>query len=169
MLRKNFFYNFFRDKKTDSKKIIKYNSKQNIDIEDNLKRQLLEIDTKISENSKALIESQIVKLRSTFSNPNNLIEQLGKNVYKAKLEDSIKWHQKILKELYLERKYLQIQLEKNTGVFWINRLKRFLTLISIGFFIILLIFIFISGFMFLIYLLPFILIFFFIYILISKK
>ena len=156
MLRANFFFKFLKNKKNISQKIVKYNTKQDYSVQDEINIKIEEIDQKISESSKALLEAQIVKFRSTFSRSNSFLEQIGKNVYKTKLEDSINWHQKQLKELYIKRKELEIYLEKLKGIFWLNQIKRILRTILIGFFIFLSLFIFLSGFMIIIYLLPFI-------------
>ncbi len=154
MLRANFFLKFFKYKQNSNYEIVQYNSNKSSSLENQINTRIIEIDQKISENSKALVEAQIVKLRSTFSRSNNLIEQIGKNVYKTKLEDSINWHQKQLKELFLKRKELEITLEKLKGIFWLNRIKRFFRIILIGFFIIFSLFVFLSGFMIIIYLMP---------------
>ncbi len=169
MLRANFFFNFFKYKQNISHEIIKYNTNQNFSLQDQIKTKIIAIDQNISETSKALVEAQIVKLRSTFSKSNNFIEQFGKNVYKAKLEDSISWHQKQLKDLYLRRRELEINLEKLKGVFWLNRFKRLLRTILIGFFIILSLLIFFSGFMIMIYLMPLIILIFLVYFISTKK
>ena len=142
---------------------------KDLTLQDQINIQIIEIDQKISENSKALVEAQIVKLRSTFSRSNNFIEQIGKNVYKTKLEDSINWHQKQLKELYLRRRELEINLEKLKGIFWLNRIKRLLRIILIGFFIFLSLFIFLSGFMIIIYLMPLIILIFLGYFISTKR
>ena len=168
MLRANFF-KFFKYKKNSSHEIVQYNSYENFSSQDQIKTKIIEIDQKILENSKALVEAQIVKLRSTFSKSNNFIEQIGKNVYKTKLEDSINWYQKQLKELYLRRRELEINLEKLKGIFWLNRIKRFLRIILIGFFIFLSLFIFLSGFMLIIYLLPLIILIFVGYLISTKR
>ena len=169
MLRTNFFYKFFKHRKNSSQEIVKYNSKKELDLQDQIKHQIIQIDKKISENSKALVEAQIVKLRSTFSKSNNFIEKIGENLYKEKLEKSINWHQKQIKELFFMRKKLKINLEKLKGVFWLNRIKRLLAIIFIGFFILLVLLIFLSGFMLIIYLLPFILLILGGYIIATKK
>jgi len=159
MLRANFF-KFFKYKKNISHEIVQYNSNKKFSLQDQIKTKIIEIDQRILEISKSLVEAQIVKLRSTFSKSNNFIEQIGKNVYKTKLEDSINWHQKQLKELYLRRRGLEINLEKLQGIFWLNRIKRLLKIILIGFFIFLTLFIFLSGFMIIIYLMPLIILIF---------
>ena len=163
MLRKNFFYNFFNYKTNN--KILKYNSKGTFDLEN----EIIEINQQISKNSQALIEAQIVKFKSNFSKSNNFIEKIGKNVYKQKLEDSINWHQKQLKELYFRRRELEINIEKIKGIYWLNQIKRFLQVILIGLLILFSLFIFLSGFMILIYLLPIILLIFLGYLLAAKK
>tara|TARA_Y100001968_G_scaffold198922_1_gene182446 strand:- start:147 stop:659 length:513 start_codon:yes stop_codon:yes gene_type:complete len=154
MLTSNFFYKFFKQSQSKHHAIVKYDSNKKFDLEEEINLKIIEIDKEISENSKALMEAQIVKFKSTFSQSKNFFESLGKNVYKKKLEESIQWHQKQLKSLYIRRKELQIKLEKLKGIFWVNRVKRLLTLIFISFLILLLLFIFLSGFMIIVYLLP---------------
>ena len=93
MLRENFFYKFFKYKQNSSLAILNYDSTKKFDLED----KIIEIDQRIFETNKALLEAQIVKFRSTFSNSNSFLEKIGKNVYKKKVDDSIKWYQKDLK------------------------------------------------------------------------
>ena len=154
MLRANFLFNFFKYKQNGSHDIVKCTPNKNFSLQDEINTKLIEIDQRISENSKALVEAQIVKLRSSFSSSNNFIQQLGKNVYKTKLDDSINWHQNQLKQLYLRRRELEINLEKLKGIFWLNQFKRLLRIMLTGFFIFLSLFIFFSGFMIVIYLMP---------------
>ena len=165
MLKENFFYKFFKYKQNNSLAIMNYDSTKKFDLED----KIIEIDHRILETNKALLEAQIVKFRSTFSNSNNFLDKIGKNVYKKKVDDSIKWYQKDLKELYLKRKTLQINLEKIKGIFWLNRIKRFLKASLIIFFILLSLLIFLSGFMMMIYILPLVLLMVLSYSLFSKK
>jgi len=169
MLRTNFFLKFFKYKKNYSNKIIQYNSNQNFALQDQINNEIIDINQKISENSKAFVDVQIVKLRSTFSRSNNFIDQIGKNVYKTKIEESITWHQKQLQELYVRRRELEINLEKLKGVFWLNQIKRCLKIILIGFFIFLALLIFLSGFMILIYLMPFIILIVLLYLISTKR
>ena len=168
MLRENFFFKFFKYKNNSSDEIIQYNSHEHFTLQDKINSKIFDIDQKISENSKALVQAQIIKLKSTFSRSSNFIEQIGKNVYKTKLEDSINWHQKQLKELYVRRRELEINLEKLKGIFWLNRIKRVIRVIFIGFFIFLSLFIFLSGFMIIIYLMPLIILIFLGYLIQNK-
>ncbi|WP_269609320.1 hypothetical protein [Prochlorococcus marinus] len=169
MLRANFFYKFFRYRKNNSNEIVKYNANKKNDLQNQINNEIIDIDQKIAENSKALLQAQTIRLRSTFSKSYNFIEKLSTNVYKKKLEESINWHQKQIQELYLKRRELQINLEKLKGTFWLNQFKRFLTIIFLGFFIFLSIFIFLSGFMIIIYLLPLLILIFIGYLLATKK
>ena len=169
MLRRNFFLKFFKNKQNNTYDIVQYNSYKKFDLQNQIEVEIIEIDQKISENSKALIEAQIVKLRSTFSRTNNFIEQIGNNVYKEKLESSINWHQKKLKELYISRRKLELNLEKLKGIFWLNRIKRFLRIILIVFFICFSLFIFLSGFMIIIYLMPLLILIFLAYLISNKR
>tara|TARA_B100000214_G_C23776564_1_gene539321 strand:+ start:27 stop:539 length:513 start_codon:yes stop_codon:yes gene_type:complete len=169
MLRENVFFKFFKLKKDSRSEIIKYKSDKKSDLKEQINIKILEIDQQISENSKALIEAQIVKFRSTFSRSNNFMEQIGKNVYTTKIDESIIWHQKQLKKLYLSRRELEINIEKLKGIFWINRIKRILRIMLIGFIILLSLFIFLSGFMIIIYLLPVIILIFLGYLISGKR
>ena len=169
MLGANFFFKLFKYKRNNSHKIVQYNSNENFELQDQINIEIIDIDQKISENSKSLVEAQIVKFKSTFSRSNNFIEQIGKNVYKTKLEDSINWHQKKLKYLYLRRRELEINLEKLKGIYWINKIKRNLILILIGFFILSTLFIFFSGFMIIIYLLQLIILISLVYLVSTKR
>ena len=169
MFRTNFFFKFFKYKKNRNSTIVQYHESENYSLKDRLNTNIQEIDQKISENSKALIEAQIVKFRSTFFKSNNLIEQIGKNVYKTQLEDSINWHQKQLKELYIKRRELEINLEKLKGTFWLNRIKSLLKIILIGIFIFLSLFIFLSGFMLIVYLMPLIILILLGYLVSNKR
>tara|TARA_Y100001968_G_scaffold258458_1_gene245443 strand:+ start:2918 stop:3430 length:513 start_codon:yes stop_codon:yes gene_type:complete len=168
MVRANFFFKFFKYKKKSSCEIVQYNTDKNFSIQNQINTKITEIDKKISHNSTALIEAQVVKFRSKFSRSNNLISQIGKNIYTTKLDESINWYQQQLKELYFSRRKLEIDLEKIKGIFWLNRIKRFLKITLIGFFIFFSLFIFLSGFMIIIYLMPLILLILLVY-LISKK
>ena len=168
MLRANFFFNFFKYMQNSNHEIVQYNSNESFALEDQIKTKIIDIDQKISNTSKNLVEAQIVKFRSIFSKSNNFLEQIGKNVYKTKLEDSINWYQKQLKELYLRRRGLEINLEKLKGIYWLNRIKRLLRILIIGIFIFLSLFIFLSGFMIILYLMPLIILIFLGYF-ISKK
>jgi len=169
MLRANFFDKFFKYKNNNNNNIVKFNSNEKFSLQNQLNTQIIEIDKEISENTKDLIQAQIVKLRSTFSKSHSFIEKIGKNAYKVKLEDTINWHQKQLKELYFRRREVQNNLEKIQGIFWLNRLKRYLIIILLLFLSLLALFIFISGFMIIIYLLPLIIFIFLGYWLVKQK
>ena len=160
MLGANFFLNLFKYKKDTSYEIVQYDKNKSFTLEDQINNEIKYIDRKILENSKALIEAQLVKIRSTFTQSNNFIEKIGKNLYKTKLEESINWHQKDIRNLYLRRRKLVIELEKLQGIFWLNQIKRLFGIISIIFLILLLLIIFFSSFMLLIYSIPFILLIF---------
>ncbi|WP_413678961.1 hypothetical protein [Prochlorococcus sp. MIT 0916] len=169
MLRANFFFKFFKYKQNSSHEIVKYNSNQNLSVAEQINIQIIDIDKKISENNKALVQAQIVQFRSTFSKSNTFIEQIGKNLYKTKLKDSINFYQKQLKELYLRRRELEINLEKLKGIFWLNRIKKFMNIILVGFFICLSLFIFLSGFMLIIYIMPLMILIFLGYLIANRK
>ncbi len=87
MLRANFFFKLFKSEKKISHEIEQYKSNNNFYLQDQFNTKIIEIDQKISENSQALIEAQVVKLKSRFSRSNNFIEQIGKNVYTTKLDE----------------------------------------------------------------------------------
>ena len=165
----SFFNKFFKSNRNNNYEIIRYQSNRDLELQDQLNKKLIEIDQEISQTSRSLLEGQIVKLRSNLSKSNNFIDRIGKNIYKTKLDESIIWHQKQLKELYIKRKDLQINLEKIKGIYWINRIKRLLAIVFIVIVLTLILFIFLSGFMIIIYLMPLIILIFLGYLLTSKK
>ena len=169
MLRLKFFYKFFKDKKNSSNQIVKFDSDNQFQLQNDITIKIQKIDQQISESSESLLQAQLVKLRSKLSKSNNFIEKIGTKVYTNKLDDSIYWYQKQLKELSFKRRELQINLEKIQGIFWINRIKRFLSILLMSFFLLFIIFIVISGFMVIIYLLPLIIVIFLGYWIITKK
>lgn len=169
MLRANFFDNFFQYKRNNSHKLVKYNSNKRYDLQNRINIEILELDKEITNNSKALLQAQIVKFRSTFSKSTNFIEKIGKNMYKQKVDESINWHQKKLKELYLKRRKLQINLEKIKGIYWLNQIKRFLKIVCMGFLILLSLLIIFSSFMIIIYLIPLIILIFIGYLIFHKN
>tara|TARA_Y100001968_G_scaffold211984_1_gene195111 strand:- start:740 stop:1252 length:513 start_codon:yes stop_codon:yes gene_type:complete len=169
MLRANIFFKFLKKNQNSNHEIVQFQSNKNFALEDQINIKIMDIDQKILENSQSLVEAQVVKLRSIFSRSNNFIEQIGKKVYKKKIEDSINWHQKQIKELYFQRQELAIQLEKLKGIFWLNRIKRVMRIILIGFFIFLSLFIFLSGFMIIIYSMPLIILIFLGYLISTKR
>tara|TARA_Y100001968_G_scaffold180086_1_gene164968 strand:- start:511 stop:1023 length:513 start_codon:yes stop_codon:yes gene_type:complete len=169
MLGLNIFFKIFKYNQNNTNEIVQYDSIENFSLKNRIKTNINEIDQKISENSNALMEAQIVKFRSTFSKSNNLIEKIGRNAYKTKLEDSINWHQIQIKELYDKRRKLEITLEKLQGIFWFNQVKRILKVLLIGFFVFLSLFIFLSGFMIIIYLMPLIILILLGYLITTKR
>ena len=169
MLGANFLLNLFKYKKNRNFEIIQYDLKKNFTLQDQIEIEIRDTDKKISENSKALVEAQLVKLRSIFSKSNNFIEKIGKNVYKTKIEESIHWHQKNIKNLYIRRRELAIELEKLQGIFWLNQIKRLSRIILLIFLILLILFILFSSFILLVNLIPFILFFFIGYLIFRKK
>ena len=169
MLRTNLFFKFLKFKNYSSSKIVQYNSSNRFTLQDQINDEIIDIDQKISENSKALFEAQIVKIRSTFSRSNNLIENIGNNIYKKNSEESISWHQAKIKGLYLRRRELVIKLEKIKGIFWLNQIKRFLKIIWMVLFMFLSLFIFLSGFVIIIYLIPLILSIILIYLISTRR
>ena len=169
MLGINLFLNLFKYKKGSSYEIVQYNKNKGFTLEDQINNEINYIDQKISVNSKALFEAQLVKLRSTLTKSNNFIERIGRNVYKTKLEESINWHKKDIRCLYLRRRELVKQLEKIQGIFWLNQIKRLFGIILIIIIILLLLLIFFSSFVLLFYSMPFILLIFIGYLILRKR
>ena len=169
MLRENFFYKFFNQKQSINNNLVKYNSNKIFDLQGQIKNKIIEIDGKIYENNKDLVQAQVIQLKYKISKPNNIFDQIGRNVYQTKLGETISLHKEKLKELYFERKELQINLEKIQGIFWLNQVKRYLKLLGIVFLIFLNILILLSGFMIIIYSLPFIILILLGYIIITKQ
>ena len=169
MFRADFFYQYFKYKLNNSNKIIKYNSHRKSSIEDQINTEIIEIEKKISEDSQALLDAKFIQFRSAFSKSNNFLEKLQTNIYKNKVQESIDWHQNSLKKLYFQRNKLKMNLEKIQGIYWINRIKRSLKILLIGFVFLLVIFIILSGFMIMIYFLPLIIVIYLCYLLTISK
>ena len=169
MLGANIFFNLFKKKIDSSYEIVQYDKNKSLTLQDQINNEIKYIDQEISENSKALVEAQLVKLRSIFNKSNNFIEKIGRNVYKTKIEESIHWHQKNIKNLYIRRRELAIELEKLQGIFWLNQIKRLSRIILLIFLILLILFILFSSFILLVNLIPFILFFFIGYLIFRKK
>ena len=169
MLRANFLFNLFKINKDSRYEIVQYDKNKRLNLQDQINNEIKYIDQKISLDSKALVEAQLVKFRSKFTKSNNFIENIGKNVYKTKLEESINWHKKDIRCLYLRRRELVKQLEKIQGIFWLNQIKRLFGIILIIIIILLLLLIFFSSFVLLFYSMPFILLIFIGYLILRKR
>ena len=72
----NFFFKFFKYKQNNNHEIVQYNSSGIFSLQDQIKTKIIEIDQKISDTSQALVEAQIVKLRSKFSKSKNFIDKI---------------------------------------------------------------------------------------------
>ena len=150
-------------------KIQKFKDNNNRIIEEQLKKRLIEIDKKITQTIKDLVNSQLLQIRVVLTSKNNLIDKIQRSIYESPINNSIRWHKHILSELYKERKETQIRYEKITGTYWVNRIKSlFVKLLFFGF-IVLSLGVFISGIMAIIYLLPIILTISIIYLFLQYK
>ncbi len=121
---------------------------------DHLKQQLILIEQEISEITSSLINAKAVSFRSSISRNNNWLANLQQNMVISAANKSAKWHEDRLISLHKEHKRLKILLEKVTGKFWSNEIRRWLALISITLIGLSIIGLMLMGLMTVLYLLP---------------
>ena len=121
----------------------------------NLNAKIGQTDQEISQTLSSLIEAQRVSFASFFSSNQGLIPNLQRRFYQSAANNSFQWHKNRLIALYKDRRKLQILLEKATGKFWINRIKRWLFYFILLFISAILIWTIFMGVMAVFYILPF--------------
>ena len=134
-----------------------------------LNAELEAINEQIVVMTKGLISAHSVGLKSSFSNNANWFTRVRNKWYTSTAQTSARWHQEQLILLYKNRKNIQTRLEKATGKYWENRIKRWvkylilslgalISLVTIG-----------IGFLAAIYIIPTLAILIYIYILFDKN
>ena len=102
-----------------------------------LQKQLQKIDKEIADVTRALLEAQVVKVRSMFSSNNNFIQEIQQKMVQSTVNNSFIWHQRKLLELNKEKSLLQNKLDRLTGQLWPKRFKKiFLWILLVSSFIV---------------------------------
>ena len=84
------------------------------------------INSEIIDITKGLLNAHSVGFKSKFSKPHNWINEMKNKWYNSAANASAKWHQEKLIILYKQKKEITIKLEKSTGVYWKNKIKRWI-------------------------------------------
>ena len=92
---------------------------------ENLRKEITLIDKEIGEVAYALIEAQKVQIRTNFQKKRNWLFELQKKWVSNAANQSANWHSNKLLALYQKRWKLKVSLDKATGKYWPNQLKRF--------------------------------------------
>ena len=95
-----------------------------------LRIRIKKLDQQMIEINKIILEAQMVRVRSIFSVQTNFIQGFQKKFVESSVLNSISWHQRQIVLIRDERNKLKLHLERITGQFWPNRLKRLFLLIA---------------------------------------
>ena len=147
----------FFNNKNNKHSIQIYDSSNNSNSIKALRIRIKKLDEQIIEINKTILEAQMVRVRSIFSAKTNFIKDFQKRFVETSVSNSISWHQRQLILIREERNKLQIHLERITGQFWPNRLKRLFLFLGLIIFLFSLSLILLLGIIAAFYFLPIIL------------
>ncbi len=119
-----------------------------------LKDQIDSLDREIYEVTQALVQAQLVRLRTSFSQNTNWLGNLQQRWYQASSRESASWHKDRLLFLQQKRRKLKYQLEHLTGAYWPNQLRRLIAIAALVIILALGIWILFMGMITALYLLP---------------
>ena len=119
---------FLLGKRKDAYTIIKFDNNEI----SSLIEQITTIDKQIQRTSNAIIEAQVVRVRSLLSREANIFNSFQKKIVVSKATSSVEWHQKQLFMLNQHRKELQIKLDTLTGETWRRRIDNIIRTIEGG-------------------------------------
>ena len=161
---------WFLKKSILSNSIQKFKRSDNTEkIVESIKNELYRLDMEISELTKGLLETQLTGIKTKFSRNQGFLGNIQKNWYGAAIQESTSWHQEQIFNLYKKRKSLQRKLDQLTGKFWINRIKRWVILLTVVIFAVLSLAIIFMGVLTFLYLIPVWIGVFFLYMIINRK
>tara|TARA_B100000029_G_scaffold40085_1_gene37403 strand:+ start:5768 stop:6292 length:525 start_codon:yes stop_codon:yes gene_type:complete len=122
---------YFFSRRNNKHSIQKVSSlKHNILIE-SLRKKLAIVNHQITDTTKELLKVQAVGIRATFSRNNNWLDRLQKKFYWSQIQESSLFYREKLIILHKERKYVQSELDRLTGRYWIKRILRWIILLTI--------------------------------------
>ena len=124
------------------------------DIANKLFCEIKNIDQRIAEVTKGLIDAQAVSIRSSLSSQNNLYVELQKKWFGSLIKKSVSWHSEELLFLYKERQKCQGKLDQIYGKVWTKRIRRWFILLLLVLFSLFIIWIILMGIITALYLLP---------------
>ncbi len=135
-------------------------TKNNINDNSNIKKQIKDIDSTISYTVKCLIQAQSIHLNTLLAKPRGLFQNISHSYYRSVSHKSIKWHFEELLNLVKLRLFLQYKLFITSGPIFLRPLRKLFLLLALGMIILSSIFILIIGFLALLNFLPLIIIIF---------
>ena len=91
-------------------------------------QEITKLDQKISNESKELLQTQVIGIKAALSMENNWLYKLQKKIYWPKIQNSVKWQRDNILQLYKERRRLQIELDRLTGRFWVKQIRQWITI-----------------------------------------
>ena len=120
-----------------------------------LVERLKEVDSQIQITSQAILEAQLVKLRSVFFKSNSILDGFQKRIVESSVNTSVQWHQNHLRELREEKVKLQLHFDQLTGRAWQRKSIKLIRLFLMLIVVLISSLFFIMGIFTVIYLLPF--------------
>ncbi len=150
------FLNKWRNYNKKSTYIIQkafFESKQ-LDSAQKIKQEISNINKKIVIISQELIKSKATSLQTYFTKNQNIINRIQMQWNEKKFKEADAWHSDRLTILYQERLKLQEKLDRLTGNYWMNKIKKWLAILIISIISIVIIWILVMGLVTAIYLLP---------------
>ena len=91
-----------------------------------ISQEISKLDQRIYEESNELFQTHITGFRARFAAKNNWFQKMYSNLYWSKIQNSAKWQQYQIKQLYQEKRKLKLKLDKLSGKFWIKRFHEWL-------------------------------------------
>ncbi len=133
-----------------------------------LLEKIQQLDSQISETSKAILQAQAVRIRSAFSRNNGFLGGIQKKLVDSSAENSLIWHQQKLIDLNSERRNAQTRLDQLTGQVWPKRFLKWLIFIVIWVTFLFISLIVLMGFFAALYFLPFVALMLFVFFIIKQ-
>ncbi len=133
-------------------KIDYYNDNYSVE---KLANKIKSLEVQINESNQAILQAQVVRIRSMFSRETNLLAGLQRSLVESQTSNSINWHIKNLYTLKEEKRNAQRKLDILTGQVWQKRIKNLISWLFIILSVFISIVILIMGIFAAIYSLPF--------------
>ncbi len=126
------------------------------------------LELQIAEVNKAILEAQVVRIRSLFSKEKNFLIGIQKRMVESNVERSMKWHLYRLSELKKEQRDVQYKIDLFTGQIWPKRMAGLIRLLLYMISTLIVLAILIMGIFAAIYLIPIIGIIIFTFIIFNR-
>ena len=134
--------------------LAKYAQSETAESIEDITNKLKDVEHQIGLTTKAILQAQLVRVRSIFTKDTNLLMGFQRKFVESSANSSAQWHQNQLLLLQSKRRRLQIELDRLTGKTWQRRVSNWVRLISISTIILFAFSIIIMGLFTALYLLP---------------